>query len=205
MSKEVAISNSNLPAAGLSTGYMTARGFEDVPVSELPMPTVRIVQPTSQDVTLEDGNEAPLGWFFFDNQGFAKSDLHIALIKAKKISREFKDKKSGELQKRITWNFLFIERESGKPYVISFSPSSFRSVRSLLALVNNGRLGDGNSEREIIITSEKQENDMGKYYVAQFQIGELLSEDEYQELLSLWMQYGSYFSKEDSVEQEEAA
>lgn len=173
-------------------------GMEEVPTSIIPIPYVRLVQPTSQKIEGADGKDAAAGTFFFNDSLRTVEELKVAIIKGKHAKVQY----DPEQPPVIRVGILAKELETGKIFILSLSYSSFSNFGRLIA-----QLKEKNTknvwEYEVSITSEKQENDKGKFYVAKFKVGEKLSKEEQEEIEILHDKYGAVLEARQKQESEE--
>lgn len=190
---------SNQVVAHPASGGIGVTGLESIPVSMMGMPYIKIVQPTSQNVELADGADAPAGHFYFSDLQVSKPEITISLITAKKMTREFE--RDGETKMVDQVGMLFRERESGKNYLMSLSVMSFQAFGKLMSLVTSEEWQTA-WDKAITISTEKQENSKGKYYTVRFQVGDKLSEAQAEEVNADWMTLGGYFERDDEVNED---
>lgn len=176
------------------------QGLEEVPVTLIPIPFVKLVQPTSTKTTLADGkSEAQAGTFFFTDTQVSVNELNFVLLKAKHGNQTYE--RDGQKVSSPRLMVLGVSRENKKLFILPLSVMSFSNFGKLVA-----KLKDNNIKStwrfEITATTEKQENQKGKYYTANFQIGEELEEQEYLAMEGLANQYGIALNRNEVVEEE---
>ena len=168
-------------------------GLEEVPASLLPVPYVRLVQPTSTGTTLANGkDEAMPGTFLFNDTQEAVKEITFTMLKAKHGQATFE--RNGEPVTTPKLAILGMERGSNKLFILPLSVMSFSNFGKLVAKLQ----ADGIQhcwEFAINVTSSKQENQKGKYYIAEFQIGEKLSAAEIKHMEDKYMDYGGVLEK----------
>lgn len=192
---------SNQDIALIENG-LSITGLEGVPTSMVRMPSIRLVQPVSQNTTLVNGKDATPGNFYYDALQKEKGELHVALITAKKKTTEYENAQ-GVLEPRTSLMMLVYDLEEGQPHFMRISPTSFTGWGKLLAQMTAQKV-DAAWDREITITSEKIEGEKGKYYVAKFTLGEKFDDIIYNQMTDLYKQVGNYFSTDESELEETA-
>ena len=188
-SKEVAVS-----------GGLDIEGLQDVPASMLAVPFVKIVQFSSTKTVLENGNDADPGNFFFTDLQTQEKDLKFVMLRAKPQVREFDDDKS-PTGKRLVRQVLILGMllESQKLFILILPVSSFSSWGKLLSKLKDNRV-QSVWENELVATTELMKNDKGKFYVANFQIGRELDDDEIDRMSETYGQYGGVLERNDVPE-----
>src|SRR5215207_6512528 len=85
MTKEVQELNSaEVALAGPQT--IDFPGLEDMPVSWVPVPRIKLVQANSQDVLLHDGSDARKGSFYYADTQSQEDSVKAAILAAKPMS-----------------------------------------------------------------------------------------------------------------------
>lgn len=176
------------------------RGLEDVPPSVIPVPFVRLVQPTSQKVETKDGKEAQQGYFFFNDTKEAVESFNFALIRAKHGMVEYeRDGVKTPTQKLAILGFDLINK---KLFILSLSVMSFSNFGSLIAQMKQAKIEKAWSS-EIIVKSEKTENEKGKFYIAKFELGSDLSKVDLKEIEDNYLSFGEVLDRKAEVPEEE--
>ena len=80
--------------------------------------------------------------------------------------------------------------------LLSLSPTSFSNFGQLIARLKEKK-AINSWNYKVIATSEKQENDKGKYYVAKFQLLEELPKEKQDELTILSQKYTPVLDKKE--------
>lgn len=178
----------NIKESGLMIpNSLGIEGLEDVPTSIMPIPFLRLVQPTSQKVTTAKGKDAEGGSFYFNDIQTSVESIEFALIKAKYGMQTFE--RDGEMQESVKLAILGQTLDSNKLFVITLSVMSFTNFGSLVAKMKEAGITK-TWEHKITMFSEKQENDKGKYFTAKFELGEKLTDEQIAELEGKYHQYG---------------
>ncbi len=167
-------------------------GLEDVPASIMPIPFLRLVQPTSQKVTTAKGKDAEPGTFYFNDTQTSYESVEFALVKAKHGMQTFE--RDGELQESVKLAILGQTLDIDKLFVITLSVMSFSNFGSLVAKMKEAGITK-TWEHKITMFSEKQENDKGKYFTAKFELGEKLTADQIEVLQGKYNQYGAVLDR----------
>lgn len=171
-------------------------GLEEVPASIIPIPYVRLVQPTSQNTTLSSGEEAKIGEFILDDTKEQKEKLYVSILKAK--HGEIIYDRDGEKSQTQKIAILSYDLEEEKLFIISLSVMSFSNFGSLIARLKKIKASKI-YEYEITVTSEKQENEKGKYWVAKFELGNKLEPDVIEKVKDLATNYNSVLDKRENT------
>lgn len=173
-------------------------GLEDIPVSMLPVPFVRLIQPSSRDTEIASGQEAVPGSYFFNDTKETTTDLKFALLKAKHGEMTFKRDEQITTSLRVA--ILGVRLDNFKPFTMTLSVMSFNNFGAMVSQLKAKGV-KASYEYAITATSEKQENKKGKYYVAKFSLGDKLDEETITKLQQLSIQYESSLDrKSDNTE-----
>lgn len=142
-------------------------GLEEVPVSVLPIPFLRLVQPSSKNVDLSNGREAAMGSFFYNDTKQDIERLRFVMLKSKigKVSYEV----DGEIREGTKLNILGFDLDNNKIFILSLSVMSISNFGKLVAQLKQKEATKA-WEYEVIATSVKSENKKGKFYVADFEL-----------------------------------
>lgn len=142
-------------------------GLEDVPVSILPIPFLRLVQPSSKNVDLYNGKEAAMGSFFYNDTKLEVEKLRFVMLKSKvgRVSYEVE----GEVRESTKVNILGFDLDNNKIFILSLSVMSLSNFGKLVAQMKQKESTKA-WEYEIIATSVKTENKKGKFYIADFEL-----------------------------------
>src|ERR1035437_9787806 len=81
--KEHTLSDNNKLAMPNQFKGVDIEGMEDVPMNLTAVPYVRVIQPSSQNTTLDNGKEAQVGSFLFNDTQKEFSELDFVLLRAK--------------------------------------------------------------------------------------------------------------------------
>lgn len=188
---------------------VSIEGLESVPASMEAVPFVRLVQPTSQKTQMANGKEALVGSFLFNDTQEAYNELEFVLLRAK---HEFikVDKKTGQfvtdefegetlLKPRVSILGIVVDLE--KLFILSLSATSFSSFGKLIAKLK--AINADKSYRFLIsATSEKQENNKGKYYIVNFKLGQELDTETLMEMEKKALEYGVVLDRQFIPEEE---
>jgi hypothetical protein len=143
-----------------SFGIKGLSGFEQ---EDLMLPTMRIVQANSNDVTLKDGKEATPGTFYHSSRKENFNSLNVIILSARKYYKFDEEKQQNYKRASV----LMVPTDSlEKPFVMYFTKMSYWSVwRPFFNLL----LANGIEnvwDKVINITTKKVENDKGKWFEA---------------------------------------
>ena len=199
MSDELATTQSH--ALATQNGGLGIAGLEEVPADILPVPFVKLVQPTSQNVELVDGKEAAVGSYFFTDTKTEIESLEFVILKAKHGEVTFTDKEGKQTAKKALL-ILGVLPETEKVFILSLSVMSFSGFGKLVAMLKDQKV-NAVWERRVIATSHKVENDKGKFYVADFQLGDALTGEEVAQMGEYCNKYAGVVSAKLNVDNEE--
>lgn len=170
------------------------QGLEEEDTSILPIPFVRLVQGQSKKVKMKDGKEAPEGWFFWDDTKEAIPELHMAILKSKVVATVFEDPTTGKPKTVNQRKIVFVSLDSKKVGMLTISTMSFSRYGRLIAEMKQNNVTEVWSHI-IRATSEKTENDKGKFQVVNFEFGEALTEEDKIEMGLVYEQFKHIFEK----------
>lgn len=178
------------PTTGGSLGI---QGLEEEDASILPIPFVRVVQGQSKDVKLKDGKtEATEGQFFFNDTKEQVKDLTFCILKSKVVVTEFE--RDGVKKPTTQRKILGITMDTHKVFMLTISVGSFASYGRLVAEMKQQKV-TAVWDRMVTATTEKTENDKGKFYVVNFALGEELTEEDKIEMGLAYEQFKRIFEK----------
>lgn len=192
--KEMELAN----AADLTiTNGIEIFGMEEIPESIIPIPFVRLVQPTSTKISMADGKEAPVGTFYFNDTRRCEETLEVALLKGKHAKVVYE--RDGEKTPTQKLGILAQETKSGKLLILSLSVMSFSNYGKLMAQMKEEKVKSA-WERKVVISSDKQENEKGKYYIASFELKEEFPKEKQEELEKIYLKHKDVFNKSEEEE-----
>ena len=183
----------NTQLATASAQKITIGGLEDLPPSIIPIPYVRLVQPTSKNIETSPGVDALPGTFLFDDTKTSVDSLAFILLRAKHGQVQFE--RDGEMIITQKIALLCLTGDRKKLFLLSISPTSFSNFGHLVAQLKEKNI---QSSWHVVLsaTSQKQENEKGKYYVVNFLIeDDVLSEEHQHECAELATAYGMVLEK----------
>lgn len=195
-SVDVGIVTSGNKAVALPGG-IPIDGLESVPTNILPVPFVRLVQGTSSKIELENGEDAPVGSFYFNDLQRAYKELPFVLLRAKYQIKEFE--REGKLVPTKQILLLGMTLETKKLFILTLSVMSFSNFGGLIAKFKEKGV-TAVWEYEIKATSEKMENKKGKFQIANFQVVRKVTEEELNDLAEAYGEYGGVLDREDIQE-----
>lgn len=175
--------------------------FEGVPASVIPLPRIKMVQGMSTDVVLADGKDASAGSFYVEDFQESRDNLRVSILAAQVRPVEFDDKNNpGQKISKNRLSIVFYDLDDKRVCISSFSAMSIRNWGKMMSqMVNRGVVTA--RECQVVINTSKIEDDKGKYWVANFQLGEELSDDERSIVDGYFEQYRAYLTRtEDEVE-----
>ena len=178
-------------------GGLGIRGLEEEDASILPIPFVRVVQGQSKDVKTKDGTEALEGSFFFGDTRESFKDLTFCILKSKVVVTEMDDIANPGKKKMVTQRkILGITMDTKKLFMLTISVTSFASYGRLIAEMKQNKVVNV-WDRMVTATTEKQENDKGKFFVVNFALGEALTAEDTIELGFEFEQYKKVLEKKE--------
>ena len=161
--------------ANISSG-VNIKGLEEVPANIIPVPFYKLVQPGSTNVTLKDGKDATPGSIFMRDSGESVNELRFALLRAKRINREFTNDQ-GELVKTVSIGVLGVNLLNFSPFILNVSIASFSNFGRLMKQLKDKKASFAWAY-PVNVTSEKIEqmkdtgrgNQMVKYFILNFAV-----------------------------------
>lgn len=185
-------------------------GLEEMPMSFVALPRVRIVQPGSLNVSLADGeHDARKGFFFYDHSQEETQSVRMAIIKAKPFTRtgpSLDDPNKVETKQSV--GVLFYDLGKDQVCTITLRPGSFSGWRSLMAVMLNAHKQgsmDTAFSREVTAVTDMIKGKANTYYVARFSLGNPLTDEELVKATAAWEQYESYFDAPEVESEDESA
>ena len=184
----LAVQHNELAVPGINI-----QGLEEADPATIPLPFARLVQPTSKGVKTSEGEEAPVGSFFFSDTNTALESPIIVILKGKHGVKTFNDMTTGEpVQKKVLAVLGYIP-ETEKVFILTLSVMSFNGFGHFMAQLKE-KHAEACFQYQTTISSHLVENDRGKFYVADFNLGEELSDELYVKAAKLYAQYQSVVS-----------
>jgi hypothetical protein len=168
-------------------------GLEDVPVSILPVPFLRLVQPTSTKIETKDGSEAGVGNFFYNDTQEEVKLLNFALLKAKVGRVQFE----GQDEPSTKMNILGFDIDRCKVFILQLSVMSFSNFGKLIAQMKEKDITKSYTHT-ITMTTSPETNKKGKYYVANFQLGNEVPAELFTEIEEKVKVYGVALNRDIS-------
>lgn len=184
-------------------GHMEVEGLQDVPISMIPIPLVKMVHPTTKDSTDKDGNDTPVGYFLNTQTKKSYQNLEFFILRARPVKLNFKDPKTNEPVVKDAFAILGVMADDGELFIMNASGSSFWNFRSLLGVVKGAKLPHVWANK-VIATAENRESDYGKYKAATFTLGDKATEVQELKLTSLYKQYGAALDRAEEAHEEGA-
>jgi len=165
------------------------RGLEGTPISAIPLPRVKLVHPTTKGAVNAKGEKVPVGKFLNVQSCKVYDNFNFSIIRAKPGVAEFKDPKTGELQRKDAF-FLIGADDENKVFAMTITGASFWSFRSLLGMIKGS---DAKSVWEVSVSAvaDDREGDYGAYKYIKFSLGEKASKENLVILEDLYKEYGA--------------
>lgn len=177
-------------------------GLESVPTSMIAVPFVRLVQPSSKKLEMDNGKEAQPGSYLFNDTQKAVDELKFVLLRAKHEWRTVDENGNfvgkdyvGRTKQTQRVSILGITTDTNKLFILSLSITSFSAFGKLIAKFKEMGL-DKTYRFQLSLSSEKVENDKGKFYVANFKIGDELEPEMLVEMQKKVGEYGLVLDRE---------
>lgn len=180
-------------------------GLQDVPTAMIPVPFMKLVQGTSKNIELENGEDAPVGSFYLTDLQVAFKDLTFVMLRVKHQVIDFEREIDGQMKMVPTKQLLILgmDLDTEKLFILTLSVMSFSNFGRLIAKFKDQKV-NAVWQYQVHVTSEKMENKKGKFQIANFQIGEKLTEDQIAKMQEKYGQYGGVIDREDLFTQDEA-
>jgi hypothetical protein len=192
---EIARVTPNMPVKAPGIGI---EGLEDIPASIMPIPYVRLVQPSSKKIEIGNGKEAESGSYYFNDTQEAFPVLEFAILKAKYGETAFK--RDNEIIKGSRIAILAVTLTDFRPFILTLSVMSFTNFGQLVSKLKVKGISKI-WEYKIQASSDKQENDKGKYYVAKFEIKDKLDDETISKLEEKLSLYGGSLDRNQNDEE----
>ena len=176
---------------------LSIAGLEDLPSSIIPVPFVRLVQPTSTNIEISPGKEAQAGEFLFDDTKTTTQELKFTLLRAKSGTLQFERNNEVVSVQKIA--LLGITLDNEKLFILNLSPTSFSNFGRLVAQMKEKKV-ECSWKYSILATSEKQENEKGKYYVVKFFLSDELPEEKVHQFEVLAKEYRIVLDRKQPTE-----
>ncbi len=139
------------------TKTMAVAGLEDVPMSIIPVPFYKLVQPGSTNTTKSDGVEATPGNFLMGDNGEETEKLSFLLLRAKRQTRTFTGD-DGQPTQSVTMAVLGLNLTRMTPFILSVPVSSFYNFGQLMAAYKERAVAHA-WDYPVVATTEKQEQE----------------------------------------------
>lgn len=169
-------------------------GLQDVSLSMLPIPFVKLVQGSSTEITLENGEDAPQGTFYFTDLQKSFKELSFIMLRAKQETVDFE--RDGKIVPTKMVKILGITTATQKLFILSLSVMSFSNFGKLIAKLRDNRV-TSSWQYEIKATAEKKENNKGKFWVSSFHLGDKIDEEMLEKMSAAYGEYGGALDRED--------
>jgi hypothetical protein len=188
-----------MPSALATVGGIPIEGLQDIPVTRLPVPFVKMVQPSSTEVQMEDGKDALPGTFFFTDLQKSYSELSFVMLRAKEVVTDFE--RDGKITPTPQLKILGITLDTQKLFILNLSITSFQSFFKLIAKLKENKV-QASWAYEIKASTQKTENKKGKYFVVQFQLVRKITGEEFEALSETYGAYGGALDRQALEEDE---
>lgn len=170
-------------------------GLENIPMSILPIPFVKLVHGTSRNVFLKDGKKANPGTFYHTDTKEVEDEINFALIQSKFQKRMVENQKTGKMELKEFLNILGYDLVSKDLFIISLSAlSAWRTFGMLMAQVRKAKLTASwefyTTLKAVVVTSNGNE-----FQAPEFQLGERIASEDMQKAEKAYQEYGSVLDK----------
>jgi len=178
-------------------------GLEGIDPSTMPIPFVRLVQPTSKKIATAEGEDAANATYYFGDTKESIKELTCVILKGKHGPKTFPDPKTGEKKTKTVLALLCVlPDEDNKLFILSLSATSFGAFGSLVAMLKKQKVMNV-WEVKVKMTAHMTENELGKYAVADFAIAGPLDGEQVAKMSELYDKYEkavekNAFDREDS-------
>lgn len=176
------------------------QGLEDVSPAMLPIPFVKLVQPSSDNIKLASGMDAQKGTFYFTDIQKSESVLKFILLRAKQQIVEFE--RGGKKVPTPQIALLCVTTETKKLFILPLSKTGFSPFGKMIAKFKEANVSTS-WEFEIKATTVQKTNDKGTYYIPDFQLERQMTPSELDELSDMYGQFGASLDREDLQEEME--
>jgi len=190
----------------LRTPGLNIQGLEDVPASIVPVPFVRLIQYMSKNIDLykalpNGDTEAPEGTFYFNDNQECFSRLSFVLIRAKHQITDFEREENGKMVVKPTKQVLAlgITTDTKKLFILAISVSSFSNFGRLINRFKEAGISK-TWEYEVVATASKKENDKGKFWVQDFELGDKLDPEQIEEMSKVYGEWGGVLDRDYTQE-----
>lgn len=176
-------------------------GFEDVPDSEIMRPSfVRVVQPMSKDIEIAGGAEAGLGEFYFNDLRYSSETIEICYLRGKSVQVNFPKKDAETGQMKDDWKkqikILAICLDPKCLIILTLSVTSFSNFGKFKSDLKKLKAKAG-YEYKVLLSTHKEENDQGKFWVTDFEVGEKNSPSDLHEFGKFFEDYKNALEQRD--------
>jgi hypothetical protein len=179
---EVAVKVESSTAIAPVKPNLEIAGLEEVPVSMIPLPFYKLVQPGSTNTTMADGVDALPGKFLMGDSGKAVEQIRFALLRAKRMHRDFTNSE-GEQVHSTSMGILGMNLENMTPFMLNVSVASFSNFGRMLSQMKDRGIKKAWAY-PVTMTTEKREEvketskgvQKVKYWVINFLVEDALIE-----------------------------
>jgi len=183
-------------------------GLNDIPSSMIAVPYLRLIQPSSKKTEMADGKETPWGQFLFSDTQNAFETLNFVLLRAKHELKKVDangmyvgEDYAGPTRSKAQVTILGITTDTDRLFILSLSVTSFSSFGKLIAKFKNLQV-DKSYRFELNLSSEKIENDKGKFAIVNFKINKELDKKELEQMQKVAFEYGLVLDRQEIVGEE---
>jgi|GEM_PF-2873116 len=186
------------PTSQIAEGPSDVAGIDQSAMSLIKLPWLRLIQPTSQKTEDKSGKESMPGTYLMSDSLKNYGTMKFVILRAKRENREFERDGVKTPSQRLA--ILGCTVPDNKLFILSLSVTSFSNWGRLLSQFKDMQL-DKTWRFSINLSSEKIENDKGKFYVANFKLDDELEPEYIEEMQQKALEYGLVLDR-DFVEEE---
>lgn len=209
LEEDHSLSTDTVPQTALAKPFkgVAIEGMEDVPASFEAVPFLRLIQPSSKKTQMADGQEAPFGSFLFNDIQEAFETIDFVLLRAKHSFKNVDEKGNfvdssytGPVKQKPQVSILGITTDTDKLFILSLSSTSFSSFGRLISKFKSLHI-DKTWRIAVTMSSEKTENDKGKYAFVNFKMGDELTGEQLKAMEAKALEYGVVLDREITPEE----
>ena len=167
--------------------FSSIKGLEEVGTDIIPLPFYKLVQPGSTNIAINaEGEDAEPGQFYQADSGTAVDTLRVGIVRAKRMVKEFKGKKT------VSLGILGVNLEVMTPFLMNISVSSFSNFGRMMNNLTQRKI-DAIWKYPITLSSAKVETkkeidgelQMVKFWVMDFEVAEKPFDKEELEVMQM--------------------
>ncbi len=189
----VQTSKQALASKDIPQGQSDVEGIDNSAMSLIKVPWLRLIQPTSMKTEDSKGKESMPGTYLMSDSLKNYEELNFVILRAKRSIKEFERDGIKTPSQRL--DILGITIPENKLFILSLSVTSFSNWGRLMSQFKDMHL-DKSWRFSVRLNSEKVENDKGKFYIADFKLGDELEKELITEMQNKALEYGLVLDRE---------